>query len=205
MEQRIAHGVLVVESARDGGRIFLKHVLHGDALARRGPHVGDVDVFRAVVVVVEAADAHASADVFNSSLRGDVGEGAVTVVAVEILAAKIVDDVKIGPAIAVEVGPATAKTVAGIVLVKPGLSGHVTKRTVALVAHHEVRRTVVGVVVRRRILILVRSLVIDVEAEVDVEPGRRDRNRQLRAPVKVPCGGVANWNASAFWRNLLLP
>ena len=71
----------------------MNSVLGGDALTRGGPHVGDVEILRAVIVVIEPGNAHAGADVFNPSLGGNIGEGSVTVVAVKILAAEIVHNV----------------------------------------------------------------------------------------------------------------
>ena len=160
----------VIERSRLLGCVFLEDILHRNALARRRPHVRYVEVFRAIIVVVEPADTHARADVFHLGSRGDVSKSSVAVVAIKIFPPEIIYHVKIGPAIAVEIGPAASKAVARVVLVETGLGSYIAKCAVAVVAHHEVRRPVVGVIIRRRILILVRALVIDVEAEVDIEP-----------------------------------
>ena len=52
--------------------------------------------------------------------RGDVGEGAVAVVAVEILAAEIVHHVEIGPAVAIVITPGAAEAVTRVVAVQAG-------------------------------------------------------------------------------------
>src|SRR5580698_327174 len=70
----------------------------------------------------------------------------------------------------IEVAPSATKAVARVVLVEARLGSYVVKRAIPMVAHHEVRRPVLRVVVGRRILILVRALVKSVEAKMDVEP-----------------------------------
>ena len=109
--------MLLVVGTDFRGCSFLEHSLARDALAGCGPHIGNVKILAAVVVEVDGADAHAGADVFHASLDGDVGEGAIAIVAVEIFAAEVVDHVEVGPAISGEVAPAAAETVTGIVLV----------------------------------------------------------------------------------------
>ena len=122
------------------------------------------------MIVVKPADAHACADILDPGLRGNVSESPVAIVAIKILPAKVIDHVKIGPAIAVEVAPPATKAVARVVPVETRLGSHVAKRAVPVVAHHEIRRAVLGVIIRRRILVLVGALVIDVEAKVDIQP-----------------------------------
>ena len=126
-EQRIAHGMLS-GTGRGWLRVpsFWKTSCRGNALAGGGPHVGDVEVLFAVVVVVEGAYAHSCANVFDACLRGYVGKGAVAVVAVEVLAAEVVDDVEVGPAIVIEVAPAAAEAIAGVVDAQTRFGGYVT-------------------------------------------------------------------------------
>src|SRR5208283_3685554 len=169
-EQSIAHSMLVIECTRLRGRVLLEDVLHRDAFARRCPHIRHVEVFRSVIVVVKTADAHPRADIFHSCLPCNVDKSSIAIVAVKILSAEIVYHVKVGPAIPVEVAPPASKAVARVVLVEPRLGSHVAERAVPLVAHHEIGRPVVGVIIRRRILVLVGALVVDVEAEVDIQP-----------------------------------
>src|SRR5271156_1720143 len=87
----------------------------------------------------------------------------------------------------VVVAPAATKAIARVVLVEARLRSDIAKRSVAIVAHHEIRRTVLGRVIRSRVFVLIRALVIDVEAEINVEPavavivgGRRAREGSLR-------------------------
>src|SRR4029077_12135876 len=92
-KQGISHGVFAIECAHWFRRIFLETFLARDAFARGGPHVGDVKIFEAVTVIVEPADAHPCADVLDSRLPGNISKRSVAVVAVEILPAKVVDDI----------------------------------------------------------------------------------------------------------------
>src|ERR1019366_8485125 len=122
-----SHGVLVIKRARLRGSVLFEDVLHRDALARRRPHVRHVKVFRAVIIVINPADAHPRADIFNSRLRSNVSKSSIAIVTVEILAPEIIHHVKIRPAIAVEVVPPTTKAVARVVLVETGLGSYVAK------------------------------------------------------------------------------
>src|SRR5208283_2782764 len=68
----------------------------------------------------------------------------------------------------------------------------VTKGSISVVAHQEIGWTVVGVVVRNRILVLIRALVIDIQTEVNVEQaiaiivgGGRTREGPLRRIGKL--------------------
>src|SRR5262249_54970919 len=54
--------------------------------------------------------------------------------------------------------------------VEAGLSSNVAEGTVAVVAHHEVGRAILRVEIWRGITILISSLVIEIEAEINVEP-----------------------------------
>src|SRR6185437_7175655 len=146
------------------------NVLSRNALAGSRPHIGHIEIGVAVIIVIETADPHARACIFNSCMGGNIVKGSVALIAVKVLAAKVVHHVKVGPAVAVEIGPATAKTVAGVIAVQAGLGCNVMKRAVACIAHQEIRRPVFRVVVGTGIAVLAGTLVIDVETEVDVEP-----------------------------------
>ena len=197
--------MFLIERPNFFGRVFLEDFLHRDALAGRGPHVADVEILRAVVVVVEPGNAHSRANVFDRRLRGNIGERSVAMVAVEILPAKIVDHVEIGPAIAVVIAPPAAKAVTRVVLVQARLCGDIAERAVALVAHQKVRRPVFGIVIGRRIFVLPGALVVGVQAEVNVEPSvaivvRRGRAGEgslgrIREPERV---GLLAKLAAAF-------
>src|SRR5258706_13837451 len=106
--------MFLVMGAAGWGCLFLEDLLRGDALAGGGPHVADVEILVAVVVVVERADAHSCADVFDSSLRGDIGEGAIAVVPVGVVTAEVVDDVEVRPSVLVGVPPRAAQAVTGV-------------------------------------------------------------------------------------------
>ena len=87
----------------------------------------------------------------------------------------------------IEVAPAATKAVAGIVLVEAGLRRNIAKGSVAIVAQHEIGRTIFGGVIRRGIFILIGALIIDVKAEINIQPaiaivvgGRRASESSLR-------------------------
>ena len=75
--------------------------------------VGDVEVFPSVVVVVADADALAPAGCGEAGFRGDVGEGAVVIVAVEVVGGRLpggksfelgaIDQEDVGPSVVVVV------------------------------------------------------------------------------------------------------
>src|ERR1700721_4364817 len=66
--------------------------------------------------------------------------------------------------------PRATKTGARIILIKIGLGSDVTKCTVSIVAHHEIRRAILCVIVRRGIFVLVCALIEGIKTEVDIEP-----------------------------------
>ena len=140
--------MLLIESPHSLDRVFLENGQGRDAHSRRGPHVGNINILKPVVVVVETADTHPRPDVFDSGLQSHIREGSVAIVVIEILPPEIVYHEKIGPAIAVIVGPSAGETESRVVLSQAGLPRHIAEGTVAVVAHHEVRWTVFGVVVR---------------------------------------------------------
>src|ERR1700722_20276608 len=169
-EQRIAHGVFAIQRSNRLARAFLEHVLYRNPFPGSGPHIGDINILCAVIVIVEPAHAHPSANIFNPFLRRHVSKRSVAIVAVKVLAAEIVHYVKIGPAIAVVVAPAATKAVASIVLIQSGFLRHVAECAVALVAHQEVRRTILSGIIGQWIFVLIRATVINVEAEINVQP-----------------------------------
>src|SRR5580700_5455423 len=168
--------MFLIEGSNFFRRIFLENFLRGDALAGGCPHIGDIEiivtgaVIGAAAVVVEPADTHARADIFDSCLRGNISKGSVPVVAVKIFSAEIIYHVEVGPTVAVVVAPSAAETVARVVPVQARLGGDVAEGSVALVAHHEVGRAVLGIVIGNGIFVLIGSLVIDIEAKINVEP-----------------------------------
>ena len=162
--------MFAIERASFWPRVLLEDLLCGDALAGGGPHVGDVEIVDAVVVVIEPADTHPRADIFRASPGRDVGERSVAIVAIQIFSPEIVHDVEVRPAVAVEVAPTAAEAITRVVLVETRLLGNVAKRTVAVVAQHEIGRPVLGRVIRTWIFVLIRALVIGVKAEINIEP-----------------------------------
>src|ERR1700737_1644324 len=104
-------------------RILLEDFLRRDTLPGRGPHVSDVKILDSVIVIIEPADSHARAHILNPGLRSDVGKSSVAVV----------------------VAPPAAKTVAGVVFVEARLRRDIAEGPVPIVAHHEVRRTILSI------------------------------------------------------------
>src|SRR5215469_10714987 len=63
--KRISTRMLTIERTNFVGVFCVKYVLAGNAQSSGRPHVGNVDVLFAIVVVVEPAGAHACPDVPN--------------------------------------------------------------------------------------------------------------------------------------------
>ena len=169
-KQRISHCMLPIETTNIFGNVFLEYFLRGNALSRRCPHVSHVKIFGAIVVEVIPADTHACANVFYSSLGSNIGKGSIPIVAIKILSTEVIHHVEVGPAIMVVIAPAATKTVARIVLIQSGFRGHVTERSISIVAHNEVRRTVLGIMIGHWILVLIGALVIAVKTKINVQP-----------------------------------
>src|SRR5207249_2591233 len=87
-----------------------------------------------------------------------------------VLAAEIIYHIKVGPSVLVVIAPSTAETVSHIVSIQSRLCSNVAESPIPVVAHHEIGRTVFGVIIRRGILILVSALVIKIEAKINVQP-----------------------------------
>src|ERR1700722_16509049 len=173
------------------GRILPEYVLRGNAFASSGPHVSHVKILGTVIVIIEPGNSHTGADVFNSCLRSNISESPIAVISVEILAAEIVRDIEVGPAVAVVITPSTAKTVTRVVLVEARFRSHIAERAVSVIPHHEIGRGVLGVI-GNRILVFIRFLVIDVKAKINVQPsiavvvgGRCPRKGSLRSIVEL--------------------
>ena len=152
------------------------------ALSRGGPHVRDIQVQAPVAVVVEPSRAHARADVLHALLFGDVPKASVRVL-VEIIPAKVVGDVELGPAVLVVVAPCGGKAVAVIVLAESRLRRDVDEGAapvaLQLVAEQEVRRPVLRVVIGSGIAVLILALEVQIRAQVQV---------QLAVPIIVGGG-----------------
>src|SRR5271157_43899 len=138
--------------------------------ARWLPHVRNVEIVFAVVVVINPTGTHSWSDIQHSRVLGHVRESSITVISVKILSPEVVHDVQIRPAVCIEVAPSAIKTVAVIVLLEAGGGRHVVERSIAVVAKKKIRRPVLGVVVRRGIPVLIKALVIAVETKINVEP-----------------------------------
>ena len=124
----------MIQSARFRVPALLKVFLHGNAHAGGGPHVRNVEVVPAIIVEVEPCCAHAGADVLNAGFAGHTGKSAVAVVAVEIVAPKIVHNVQVGPEVAVVIPPSTAEAEARVIDVEASLLRDVIKGGVAVIA-----------------------------------------------------------------------
>src|SRR5436309_9721024 len=104
----------------------------------------------AIAIVVEPGGAHSGAQVIHTGLCSHISKLAALIL-VQIVAPEIVRDVKIRPAIAVEIAPRRRKTVPVVVVVHPCARGYVLKKTSPvrhqLVTEEEIRRTILRVVV----------------------------------------------------------
>src|ERR1700730_655654 len=162
VENRVAHGVLSIESPGPIAGVFLESFLFVNAIAARSPHIRNVEIKLAVVVVVQPGNAHTGANILHASLFRNIREGSVAVVAIEILAAEIIDYVKVRPLVAIGISPGAAEAEASVVRMQARLLCDVAKRGVPLIAHQEVRRAIFCVEVWARIAILIRTLIIDI-------------------------------------------
>src|SRR5271169_1302669 len=150
--------------------ILLKNILLGDANAGSRPHIGNVEVFMPVIVKIEPRDAHPRANIFDAGLPGHVGEGPITIVPIKVFSPKIIHDIEVWPVIAIVIAPTATEAEAGVVLIQARLLRDVAKSLVAVIAHHEVWRTIFCVKIGCGITILIGALVIGVYAEIDVQP-----------------------------------
>src|SRR5207244_7574177 len=134
----------------DGFRfLFVKDFLLRNPDPRGRPHVCNVNILVPVVVKIKPAHPHASANVFYTSVARDRGEGAVTIVAIEIVSPEIVGNVEVRPAISVVVAPGTGEAVAIVVDVQPGGLRFVPEFCIPFVAEQEVRRSVARIKIGR--------------------------------------------------------
>jgi len=143
-----------------------------DALSLRGPHIRDQNVRSSVAVIIDPRSAHTRSDIIDPGLFGHIPEMTVRV-AIEILAAEIVRDVKIWPAIAIVVAPRCRKREAIVVVIHTGRSRdifEVARRLVQPIPEQKIGRTIASIVIRHRIPILSFALEIKIAAEIKVEP-----------------------------------
>src|SRR5579864_1520322 len=101
--------------------------------AGRNPHACRINVMLSVVVEVEPAGAHSSSRFIHFGLGGDGGKCSIAVIAVEIVAAKIVDHVQVGPRVSIAVTPRAGETISIIIDIQAGLFGAILKDSVAFV------------------------------------------------------------------------
>ena len=94
----------------------------------------------------------------------------------------------------VVVAPPATKTVTRVIPIKTRLRRNVAEGPISLVAHHEVGRPVLRVVVRRWIFVLICTAVVDVQAKINVQPPvtivvshGRARESPLRSVGKLKC------------------
>src|SRR5258706_15211135 len=117
--------MLAVERSDYFRRLRLEDTLRRNTFSGSRPHVGDIEIAGAVVVVVKPADAHARTDILQAGLFRDVGKGSIAVVAIEILTAEIVDDIQVGPAVIIEIAPSTAEAVTWVITIKTSLPRYI--------------------------------------------------------------------------------
>ena len=141
------------------------------ALARRRPHVRDIQIGPAVTVVIEPRGAHAGRHVCHARFGGFVPKGALAI-PIEIAPAKIVSHIQVGPAVAIVIAPSGRKAEPVVVVIHAGLRGDVFEEAAGFrepIAKQIVGRSVSRVVIGNRIAGLVFALKIDVGAKVQVQ------------------------------------
>src|SRR6185437_12391180 len=151
---------------------MLEGAIFHDALAGGGPHVAHVQIRPSITVIVKPGGAHPRSGIANARFFGDVPK-APALIQIKIAAPKIIGDVEIGPAVAIEIAPGRSKAVAVAVLTDARSLGDVLHPSAAVcgefVVKEEIRWAVARVVVRRRISILIFALEIDVSAEIEID------------------------------------
>ena len=118
--KRIPARVLAIESADILWLELMKFLLLRNPQAGRGPHLGNVDVLFAVIVEVEPGGAHSGADIVHVRCGCNRSECPVAVIAIEIVAPKVVRHVQAGAAVRVIVAPGAGEAVAIILDVQSG-------------------------------------------------------------------------------------
>ena len=160
--------MFTVERAYGGIDPRQKVVIGRDTLALRQPHIGHVHVLESIIINVHPTGAHPRPVVLHTRLGSDVSEGTVTIAAVQILPTEIVGHIEIGPTVIIVITPSSCEAEAMIILVHATICGHVVKCAVATVAKEKIRRTILCVVIGRRILMMIQSLVIIVDTKINV-------------------------------------
>src|SRR4051812_43932080 len=92
-----------------------------DSLPRVCPHVADVQVCLAIVIVVEPGGAHSRANIFQTRARCGITKAA-PFVDVEVLPPEIICYIQVGPTVVVEIAPSGCKAESVIVFVHSGFS-----------------------------------------------------------------------------------
>ena len=141
------------------------------SLAGIAPHVGEVEIGKAVAIVVEPGGAHAGTGIVGVGFWGYVTEDAVGI-AVEVFATEVVGDAEVGPAIAVVVTPGGGKAEAVVVVVQACGGGGIDEGSGGgeFVAEEEVGGAIAGVFVGQGVAVLgaVAEEVIGAEIEIEV-------------------------------------
>src|ERR1700736_6056981 len=194
LKQGVAHGVFAIQLANLFTRRILKIFLLRNTQSRRRPHIRNVKVLPAIIFKIKPAAAHAGAHILDTGFWRGVGKCAVAIGAIQIFAPKIVDHIQIGPLVAVVIAPRTTKAETRVVLIEARLFRNVTKGAVTIVAHHEIGRTILRIVIRHRITILVGALIKRVQAKINIQPAVTviirnggSRERASRRIFKVKC------------------
>src|SRR5262252_1475800 len=98
-QQGVTHGMFLVK-VPDLSRSDRFEVRLGcNALTGSCPHIGNIEIIGTVIVVVEPGDAHASPHILDPRLISSIGKRAVAIVVIEILAAEVIDDIQVRPAV----------------------------------------------------------------------------------------------------------
>src|ERR1700676_4495811 len=202
--QRIAACVPAIKRADSLRVFFMKMFLLGNSHASRGPHVRNVHVLVAVVVEIKPARAHPCPDVLDARFRGYHGEFSVAIVTVKIVSPEVVGHIQVWRAVGVVVAPGARETIAVVVRVQSRRLRTILKSCVAFVVKQEVRRPIACIEIRSRIVILVQTQVVGVEAKINIKTSiavvvsrGSVRERSLRRPRKLE--GIA------FQRKLSVP
>src|SRR3984893_9147209 len=221
LKQGVARGMFAIEVANRFARLFLKILLLRNPQSRPRTHIRNVKVLPPIIVKIQPATAHAGAHILSARLRRDIRKCAVAIGAIQILASKIVDHIQIGPLIAVVIAPRTTKAETRVVLIETRLFRNVTKGAVTIVAHHEIGRAILSIVVRHRVAILVGALVKRVETKINVQPavaiiicngGSRERTsrrifkaKRIRLDTKFSAAKIAKqqWTVRTHHNHIL--
>ncbi len=167
--ERVPPRMPAVKLADSLRALLVKNLLLRDALPGCGPHIGDIQVRFAIVVVISPGRAHTRTHVLNVCHSRDSLEGSVPTISVEIVAAKVIHHVQVWRAGRGRFSPCACEAVAIVLSIQTSGCRPIEKGSITFVVKQEVGRPITRVKVRRWIVILIQAEIVTVKTEINVE------------------------------------